>query len=354
MKKSERSTYTPIDFLEWHQSGSLIITPKFQRRSVWSRPAKSYLIDTLLLNLPVPPIYLRVMQSKDKTKVIREVIDGQQRITAILEFIEGKYSLANNIEANCKGKYFVDLNNEQKEAITQYSFICEVFHGVGDSDILKVFSRMNLNSVKLNAQELRNGMYFGPFKRCCFDLAYEHLEFWRVNKIFTERAIARMKEAELTSELIIAMIDGQQDKKKSIETFYKKNDKSFAEQKKVTIRFKKIIDIISDILGDDLEDLEFRRPPIFYSMFLALYHKLYGLPNCKLKRSNKSFLTAKEKMKFKESLIDLSHSIESYRSDEFEPANKQIQRFIDACITSTDTIMRRNTRLNTIYKMAFM
>src|SRR5688572_30789665 len=83
MQKPERSSYSPLDFLEWRESGALVLTPKFQRRGVWKNPAKSYLIDTILRGMPVPPIFLRTGQSSDKKKMVREVIDGQQRIAAI-------------------------------------------------------------------------------------------------------------------------------------------------------------------------------------------------------------------------------------------------------------------------------
>ena len=54
MLRPERSTYTAIDFIDWRNADGLEVTPKFQRRSVWSQAARSYLIDTLLLGMPVP------------------------------------------------------------------------------------------------------------------------------------------------------------------------------------------------------------------------------------------------------------------------------------------------------------
>lgn len=200
MTKSERSSYTPLDFREWLDTETLEISPKFQRRGVWSRAARSYLIDTMLLGMPVPPIYLRVVQDESRTRMIREVIDGQQRISAVLDFLNGKYSLGKNIKSDCIGRHFEELTKEQKDRITQYPFICEVFYGIEDEEVLEIFARLNTHSVKLNDQELRNGSYFGEFKRSAYELAYEHLGFWRANRIFTEMRIARMLEVELTSE----------------------------------------------------------------------------------------------------------------------------------------------------------
>ena len=212
MQRPERSTYTPLDFITWRASDSLVIAPKFQRRGVWTTAARSFLIDTLLQGLPVPPIFIRVVQSEDNKRIIREVIDGQQRMSAILDFMDGKYRLSKNLDSDYAGRNFSELNLEQRNAIAQYGFVCEVFHGISDAETLEIFARLNTYSVRLNAQELRNGKYFGYFKQLSYRLAFEHIQFWRDHRIFGERAIARMNEVELTSELIIAQLDGMQDK----------------------------------------------------------------------------------------------------------------------------------------------
>lgn len=115
VKKPDLSIYTPMDFAGWKATSSLEISPKFQRRGVWSRAAQSYFIDTLLLGMPVPPLYLRMTQSVDKKKVIREVVDGQQRITAVLAYMDDEYSLSKNIESDCSGRRFSQLSQAQKD-----------------------------------------------------------------------------------------------------------------------------------------------------------------------------------------------------------------------------------------------
>ena len=165
MKKSERSTYTALDFQGWNENNTLVLTPKFQRRGVWTKGARSYFIDTLIRGMPVPPIFLRVRQSDDKKKIVREVVDGQQRLSAVLKFLSNDYRLPSSLDKRWAGQRFSDLDSEFKDAIREFSFICEVFQSVSDADILEVFARLNTYSVPLNAQELRNGRYFGFFKQ---------------------------------------------------------------------------------------------------------------------------------------------------------------------------------------------
>ena len=164
MAKPWRSVYTPQDFLQWRESKTLEITPKFQRRGVWNAPARSYFIDTLLRSMPVPPIYVRGIQAKDTDRLVREVIDGQQRVSAILDFIDGKYRLSSNLAATWAKKTYKDLTTTERQAILHHSFSTEVFHGISDLEVLEIFARLNTYSVPLNSQELRNGKYFGLFR----------------------------------------------------------------------------------------------------------------------------------------------------------------------------------------------
>src|SRR5690349_19082096 len=80
--------YRVSDFLEWHQKKALILNPDFQRGDMWSPAAKTFLIDTILRKLPIPKVYLRTRVDVVSKKSIREVVDGQQRLRAILSFAE--------------------------------------------------------------------------------------------------------------------------------------------------------------------------------------------------------------------------------------------------------------------------
>lgn len=351
--KSERSTYTPLDFLDWKAAGSLELTPKFQRRSVWSGPARSYLIDTLLLGMPVPPIYIRVVQGPARDKIIREVVDGQQRISAILDFVSDGYALSKNIESPVSGKKFSKLSQQDQDKILQYSFICEIFHGIDDAEVLSIFARLNTHSVKLNAQELRNGRWFGHFKRLSYRLGYEHLSFWRENRIFTDAKIARMAEVELTSELLILGMGGLQDKKGSIDDFYERYDESFPDNEKVADRFRRIIDEINNSCGEFLETSEFRRPPLFYSLFGAVHHRMFGVPKVQLSTPKRSRLSANEHEQLADAVRRLSELISLAKAEDENAVPKSHQRFVLACLSQTDNLKPRQMRLETIYNMAF-
>ncbi len=347
--KPDRASFTPIDFLTWRDSKSLAVAPEFQRRSVWGRPAKAYLIDTLLRGLPVPPIYLRVRQSDDRSRLIREVIDGQQRISAVLDFIDGRFSLLPSFDSAWASKEYGELSRDEQDRIRTYPFVCEVFHGISDAQVLEIFARMNTFSVQLNAQELRNGRYFGWFKQTAYELAHEHVEFWRENRIISERGIARMEDAELTSELMILGMDGLQDKKTSISKFYADYDEAFPQREQVMARFRAVVDSVSESI-ESLAKTEFRRRPLFYSLFSVIYHRRYGVPNLDVSTPRKA-LSAADRKGLRTAIDNLTEIVLAARED--QPVPESAVAFVNASLRQTDNIQPRRARLTFLYDAAF-
>ena len=82
--------YSINDFREWNERGELKLSPKFQRRRVWSDKAKSYLVDTILRGLPIPPVFIRQQIDQKTRKTIREII-LQSTIKIIVKFYDYFY-----------------------------------------------------------------------------------------------------------------------------------------------------------------------------------------------------------------------------------------------------------------------
>lgn len=130
---------TTIQNIAWfnqrHLAGELDMKPPFQRNPVWVDKQKSYLIDTILSGFPIPEIYMQeTISSKGDSKYI--VVDGQQRIRSVLEFIDGKFVMDSKDSPAFADLSFDDLTIEQKKSFFQYKFvirrylaiILEIFH----------------------------------------------------------------------------------------------------------------------------------------------------------------------------------------------------------------------------------
>ena len=127
-----------------------------------------------------------------------------------------------------------------------------------------------------------NADHFGPFKLLADKLAREHLDFWTINRILSEAQIARMADVTLTADILVAMIEGIKSKKQ-LKNYYDKYEKTFAEDVEVLeSRFKKTMDDFAKIFQFNLQTSEFRRVPLFYSLFTSLQHLRYGIPSLEL------------------------------------------------------------------------
>lgn len=338
MEAHKPRTASINDFREWDSREALVLAPEFQRRKVWSDKAKSYLIDTILNGFPVPAVYVRQQINLKTKKTVREVIDGQQRISTILDYINDKFPVSRVHNKKYGGLKFSELPDEVKEKFLDYDLSVGFLVGADDSDVLEVFSRINSYTIVLNPQEKLNAEFSGKFKQVVFTLGRDHLQFWRKNRILTNNNIMRMKEAELCTDLVIAMIDGIQERKR-IKTYYRKYDDNFPQEEKIVRQFEKCIDIIAEIYEDRLIESTFRRTTMFYSLFCAIYDLLYGLPG-----SNTQNVQIKTDMykPIRKALLKLEEELSKK-----EPSPEYFE-FSDASKRHTTDLSRRKLRYQTI------
>jgi hypothetical protein len=285
-----RTQFKVSDFLGWQRDKSLVLSPSFQRRPVWKAPAKSYFIDTVVRALPAPIIYIRERLDLETQTTIREVVDGQQRLRTLISFIDPSalpdfdpkrdlFTVRKNHNPLMAGKRFPALTKDDKAHILGYEFHTHVFPTtVEDRDILQIFARLNATGVRLNAQELRNAKFYGVFKALMYELAYEQLERWREWRIFSEDQIARMDEVELTSDLAVNILQGLSGKSQArINRAYERYDEGYDGAQELSRRYRRVMDAIDQVIGRHLLDTVFRREVSFFTLFVFVYDRLYGL-----------------------------------------------------------------------------
>jgi len=148
-------------------SGDLDPRPGFQRGYVWDKTKASRLIESILLKVPIPPIY--TAQDDDDTEV---VIDGQQRLLSIFSFIDGKlpgdkkkFTLSGlKVKKDLNWYSFKDLEKSEQKTILNYSLPLITITKESDKNIrFEIFERLNTGSQPLNHQEIRNCIYRGKY-----------------------------------------------------------------------------------------------------------------------------------------------------------------------------------------------
>lgn len=145
------------------------IAPHYQRRDRWSPEKQSALIESFILNVPVPPVYL----SEDEYGQY-SVIDGKQRITAIRDFLSGDLKLRSLKKfPELEGARFADLPIQLQNALTvrPYIRVTTLLKQSNENLKYEVFLRLNTGGDTLKPQEIRNVAYSGPFNDLLFELS---------------------------------------------------------------------------------------------------------------------------------------------------------------------------------------
>lgn len=362
------TNFTALDLFAWHDEGTLELSPKFQRRGVWKPAARSFFIDTLLRGFPVPPLHIRMTAGTDG-RARREVIDGQQRLRTLFDFMQGKLTISRSLHSPWAGLNMNAISDEEREAIRLTQFHVYQYQAIDDATVLEIFARLNTYSVALTAQELRNGKYFGEFKTLVYALSWQYLELWRNARIFAEAAIARMAEAELVSELLALQFDGFQDKKKSLDYFYAGldqewpsspialpgrrgqdfNPRAWLSRSEAEDRFRATISAILETVGDILAETPFRRVPLLYTLYSVHYHLQFGLPGVDLETPHRA-PNASDSQKIRNAVEELASWMAVDLSDDAVPARQR--NFAIAAARQTDNVAPRRLRFETLWDEA--
>lgn len=149
-------------------TGALDLSPRFQRRNRWDRERQSQLIESFILNVPVPPIYLA---EEDRGEYA--VIDGKQRLTAIHQYLDGSFGLTGMLlRPDLEGFRFDELIPEVSRPLMMRPLrTVIILRSTPDWVKHEVFLRLNRGGQPLNSQEIRNVAFAGPLNDLFINLA---------------------------------------------------------------------------------------------------------------------------------------------------------------------------------------
>ncbi len=205
--KERKLVTQPFDFIvssleEQIADGQLILQDEYQRRQVWDQKKCSRLIESLLLNVPIPVCYFAELDAG-----VFSVIDGQQRLSSISRYIANLYPLSGlRVRPELNKKRFSELDKADQRIIKTRTIRCIVIQKESHPDIrFDVFERLNQGAVKLTPQELRNSTYRGELNTLIKSLC-ENKTFQRIRRV--EDIDARMSDAEMVLRFFAFHFDG--------------------------------------------------------------------------------------------------------------------------------------------------
>ena len=345
--------YPVSDLYQWIKNGSLILAPQFQRGNIWSPSAKSYFIDTLLRDLPVPSIYIRnVTDSVSKTSY-REIVDGQQRLRTIETFIDGGLTLDKQSK-EFAGKTYDSLDDADQKHLLAYQIGVEQLFEADDDTVLDIFHRINTYSMSLNRQELRHSRFLGAEHKGEFRLAViraaERWEIlWSKYRVVSVRSRVRMGDHELVAQLFGILLDGVTDGgQPKIDKLYERHDSAMPGE--IEKDFDQVCTYILRHFSKVLET-KLGSGPHFMMIFAAVAHALLGIPNGDMggehpelpKRDPRSL---SDTAAASENLLALADVFDIYPDD----VPERLKSFKVAIAGTTQRIKSRSLRFVTIYR----
>lgn len=196
----------PVDGLVSRLKRDDILIPHFQREFVWDQKMASRFVESLLLGLPVPGIFLS--EEEDTKRLI--VVDGQQRLKSLRYFYEGKFEkkkfVLTGLDSRFKGQTYDSLDPGDRRTLDNSLLHATIFRQDKPSDdkssVYQVFERLNTSGRQLSPQEIRAAMYYGPFN----DLLQKLNENSTWRELFG-KVDKRMKDRELILRFLAMYFD---------------------------------------------------------------------------------------------------------------------------------------------------
>lgn len=276
--KVEEGKYSIAEIVDWFRKKTLVVNSEYQRGGrLWPVAAKSYFVDTILKDYPFPKVYFHEKVDKQTKAPRREIVDGQQRIGNIVDFVDDKFALGKNAR-EFQGLKFSQLSEEQQEAFYSYTVSVDVIRNADRSEILQMFRRMNAYTLPLNGPEKRHSEFFGEFKDWVNTILDEYGSVVVDWGVLTSRQVVRMADAEFIADVALALDEGVVSTSPSkLSGLYKKFDSDFKQRAVWNETVSSALDAILNDLSP-LQQTYITKSHVFHSLICAMIQNRDGLP----------------------------------------------------------------------------
>ena len=353
MSTHRHQQYPISDLYGWIKNKELTLVPEFQRGDTWPTSAQSFFIDTLLRDLPIPPIYIRLVTNPDTKTSYREVVDGQQRLSAIMKFIDGELVLDKRSK-EFAGKTYPSLEEDEQKTFLAYQMGVEQLFGTDDDNVLDIFHRINAYGLSLNRQELRHGKFQGgrfqgEFRWAVIRVAERWEILWSKYSVVTVRGRVRLLHHELVAQLLGILLEGVADGgQPKIDKLYERYDSSIPEDAEE--HFDQVCSYLVQHFAYVL-DSKLGNGPHFMMLFAAVSHALFGIPNGDM-RQQQGGMPQRDPSALSD--LDRANSNLMALADLFDMSGEDVPErlagFKVAIAGTTQRIRSRSVRFRTIFR----
>lgn len=345
-----RNTKTIQEINRDFTEGKLFADSSYQRRKVWNDQDKVRLIETILMELVIPEVFFWTTDRDPDTGVAStHIVDGQQRINAIVDFIGGEFSLNerylmnDEIKRLCGRKGFKELDQSFKNKIWEYPIsIVEIDPECHIAEIKELFYRLNLTNYNLNQQEKRNSKdsIFGDKSE-----ALSTYDFWKKAKLFSSADAKRMKDVEYCCSIYILANEGivDQTNGKKINNYYDDYKDEFDTDDKLKNKILNAMSVIEDILDKTTISFVSKKAQM-YTLFCVIF---------KMLEEEKDFTDFFEKIKVFVSAYSKFRNefVLEYEDDLTSTVYANIKKYKLASSEGINKVANRTIRFEILYKI---
>lgn len=262
----QSNSYKIVELYNKLDSGTLVTDPDFQRNLVWKKQHKYAFIQTILLNYPFPEVYIASEKiDVDTLKAKEMVVDGQQRLTTIVEYIKGN----GDFQGKLPIKKFDELSIPEKKDFLNYPVSVKDLKDLDGDTIKQIFKRINSTNYSLNSNEILNAEFgggeFAYFAKQLTDASFDVsssstdviidakdreaiISFFTENKIFSDNDIKRMFDSQYIMLIAATILNGGYFGRSSkVEQYLEEYNSEFSNYKNVLSKILNSISIVKQL-----------------------------------------------------------------------------------------------------------
>jgi hypothetical protein len=346
-----RNTETVKNIVKQFDDEQLIVDTSYQRRKVWLLPDKVRLIETILLDFVIPEVFFWPAETDPETgKTIRHIVDGQQRITSIIEFMNNEFALGENhlldesIKKRCGNKTFAKLDEDDKVRLWNYQVsILVIDRSLDKNSIKQLFFRLNLTNYNLNDQEKRNSKdsVFGEASE-----ALSTIDFWKDCRVFSAADARRMQDVRYCCSIYILANEGPVDQTgdKKINDYYTDYAEEFDKDQLLYKKIENAMKIISTLRDKSTQSFIAKKAQM-YTLFCFAFKTIDQNINLtiNLVERFKAFVKAYNCFRNEYDI--------TFENDDLRKTNEEIKKYKLASSEGINKIANRVIRLETLYRI---
>ena len=339
------SPMTVADYCRAFNDRGITVNRHYQRSwKIWPPSARSFLIESIILGYPVPKLSLHQKLDVRSRRTVKEIVDGQQRTAAILEFYKGDLRLSNSLETvTLAGRTYGELDEESQAAFLNYSLPIDLFIGTTAPEIREVFRRMNSYTVPVNPEEDRHARFQGQFKWYIYHVSRSLEGILEQAGVLAGRSFIRMQDAKLLTEITHAMHYGiTTTNKHHLTRMYRMYDSSFPDAQRDRDALMSAFAVLNRM--EDLHNGPLMTGYVVYSLILAIVHHQKPID---------VLAGAVPGEPRKE--VDLRVAVEglqrlAWALEEKDDYRGALRPFVSACLSRTNVVDQRSTRFLWLYR----